>query len=64
MMRALRIVVADDEQDMRDWYEKMLPAIGHTVVAVAGTQGTGREMQSHKTRPCHHGYRDARHGRH
>jgi hypothetical protein len=26
-MRALRIVVADDEQDMRDWYEKTLPAL-------------------------------------
>jgi response regulator NasT len=40
-MRALRIAVADDEQDMRDWYEKMLPTLGHTVVAVAET---GKEL--------------------
>jgi response regulator NasT len=41
MTRALRIAVADDEQDMQDYFRTILPRIGHTVVAVAGT---GREL--------------------
>lgn len=35
MSRSLRIVVADDEPDMRDWFQTMLPLLGHEVVAVA-----------------------------
>ena len=35
MTQPLRIVVADDEPDMRDYFRKMLPRLGHTVVAVA-----------------------------
>jgi response regulator NasT len=47
---SLRIAVADDEQDMRDFFEKMLPALGHTVIAVAET---GKELVEHcrKLRP-------------
>ena len=41
MTRPLRIAVADDEQDMQDYFRTILPRIGHTVVAVAGT---GREL--------------------
>ena len=40
----LRIVVADDEPDMRDFFERMLPICGHQVVAVAET---GRELIEH-----------------
>lgn len=35
MNKPLRIAVADDELDMRDYFEKILPRLGHTVVAVA-----------------------------
>jgi response regulator NasT len=35
MTESLRIVVADDEPDMRDYFRKILPRLGHTVVAVA-----------------------------
>jgi len=35
MMPALRIVVADDERDMRDYFHKILPRLGHTVAAAA-----------------------------
>jgi serine phosphatase RsbU (regulator of sigma subunit) len=31
----LRIAVADDEQDMRDYFRKILPRLGHQVVALA-----------------------------
>ncbi len=41
MNRALRIAVADDEQDMQDYFRTILPRLGHTVVAVAGD---GREL--------------------
>jgi response regulator NasT len=37
MSRPLRIAVADDEQDMQDYFRKILPRLGHIVVAVAGT---------------------------
>lgn len=37
MTQGLRIVVADDEADMRDFFEKVLPRCGHQVVAVAET---------------------------
>src|SRR5262245_57432382 len=40
----LRIAVADDEQDMRDFLERMLPLMGHEVVCVAET---GRELVQH-----------------
>ena len=35
MNHTLRIVVADDEADMRDYFRKMLPHLGHRLVAVA-----------------------------
>jgi response regulator NasT len=41
MTRALRIAVADDEPRMRDYFQKILPRLGHEVVAVART---GREL--------------------
>jgi response regulator NasT len=41
MNPSLRIAVADDEPDMRDYFRKSLPRLGHTVVAVAAT---GREL--------------------
>ena len=44
MTRSLRIAVADDEQDMRDFFEKMLPRLGHKVVSVAET---GSELVKH-----------------
>lgn len=37
MTPSLRIVVADDEPDMRDYFRKILPRLGHTVVAAAET---------------------------
>lgn len=33
--RALRIAIADDEVDMRDFLQKILPRLGHNVVSVA-----------------------------
>ena len=39
MSAALRIVVADDEPDMRDYFAKILPRLGHRVVAVAENGG-------------------------
>jgi AmiR/NasT family two-component response regulator len=41
MNAALRIAIADDEPDMRDYFQDMLPRLGHTVVAVAQN---GREL--------------------
>lgn len=35
MTTGLRIAVADDEPEMRDFFEKVLPRFGHRVVAVA-----------------------------
>jgi two-component system, response regulator PdtaR len=32
---SLRIAVADDEPDMRDYFSRILPRLGHTVVGVA-----------------------------
>ena len=50
MNHQLRISVADDEQDMRDFFERMLPLLGHQVVSIAET---GRELLEHckKLRP-------------
>jgi response regulator NasT len=41
MKSALKIVVADDELDMRDYFRQILPLLGHQVVGVART---GREL--------------------
>ena len=41
MSQSLRMVVADDEADMRDYFGRMLPALGHRLVAVANN---GREL--------------------
>jgi AmiR/NasT family two-component response regulator len=35
MNPSLRIAVADDEPDMRDYFQKSLPRLGHKVVVVA-----------------------------
>lgn len=44
MSQRLRIAVADDEADMRDFFERMLPLCGHEVVAIAET---GAELVEH-----------------
>jgi two-component system, response regulator PdtaR len=41
MNRSLCIAVADDEPDMRDYFRKILPRLGHQVV---GAAETGREL--------------------
>jgi response regulator NasT len=41
MNRLLRIIVADDEADMRDYFRRVLPLAGHEVVGVAEA---GREL--------------------
>jgi len=41
MTKSLRIAVADDEPDMREYFEAILPRLGHSVVAVAKD---GREL--------------------
>jgi response regulator NasT len=41
MDQSLRIAVADDEPDMRDYFRKMLPRLGHTVVCLAAN---GKEL--------------------
>jgi AmiR/NasT family two-component response regulator len=41
MNRSLRIAVADDEPRMLDYFQKILPRLGHQVVSVAKT---GREL--------------------
>ncbi|MDA1048941.1 MAG: response regulator [Planctomycetota bacterium] len=40
----LRIAVADDEPDMREYFEKILPRLGHEVVSIAET---GRQLVEH-----------------
>src|SRR5262245_9395164 len=37
----LRIIIADDEADMRDYFKKILPRLGHKVVAAASN---GKEL--------------------
>jgi response regulator NasT len=37
MTEHLRIVVADDEPDMREYFSKVLPRLGHRVVGLAST---------------------------
>jgi response regulator NasT len=41
MNSSLRIAVADDEPDMRDYFSRILPRLGHQVVVLAQT---GREL--------------------
>ncbi|MFO1043603.1 MAG: response regulator [Planctomycetaceae bacterium] len=50
MNRTLRIAVADDESDMREYYQTILPRLGYDVVGVASN---GREMVAicHETNP-------------
>lgn len=43
-MKDLRIAIADDEADMRDFLERMLPRCGHQVVSVAED---GRQLVEH-----------------
>ena len=40
----LRIAVADDEPDMQEYFEKILPRLGHEVVSVAEN---GRQLVEH-----------------
>jgi response regulator NasT len=44
MNEELRIAVADDEEDMREYFEKILPRMGHEVVSVAEN---GRQLVEH-----------------
>jgi response regulator NasT len=44
MTQSLRISIADDEADMRDFLEKMLPRCGHQVVSIAET---GQQLIDH-----------------
>ena len=44
MSQSLRISIADDEPDMRDFFERMLPRCGHQVVSCAET---GRQLIEH-----------------
>ena len=41
MNQSLRIIVADDEPDMQQYFRKILPRLGHQVIAVAAN---GREL--------------------
>lgn len=44
MSQSLRIVVADDERNMHEYLQEVLPRLGHEVVGVAQT---GRELVEH-----------------
>ncbi len=44
MSLQLRIAVADDEPDMQEYFEKILPRLGHRVVSVAEN---GRQLVEH-----------------
>ncbi len=50
MNRSLRIAVADDEPDMRDYFQQILPLLGHQVVVVA-QNGAELVARCHETRP-------------
>ena len=41
MKRGMRIAVAEDEPDVRDYFRRILPQLGHDVVGVAAD---GREL--------------------
>ena len=42
--KALRIAIADDDRDVRDFLERFLPILGHTV---SSTATTGKELVEH-----------------
>ena len=44
LVAVLRIAVADDEPDMQEYFEKILPRLGHEVVSVAEN---GRQLVEH-----------------
>jgi response regulator NasT len=44
MIPPLRIAIADDERDMREYLQQVLPRLGHTVVSAAET---GRSLVQH-----------------
>jgi CheY-like chemotaxis protein len=46
MIKSLRIAIADDEPDVRDYFCRILPLLGHVVVAAASN---GREL----VQSCH-----------
>ncbi len=50
MPTPLRIAIADDERDMRDYFARILPRLGHEIVAAAQN---GRELveRCHAARP-------------
>lgn len=50
MPTPLRIAIADDERDMRDYFARILPRLGHEIVAAAQN---GRELveRRHAARP-------------
>ena len=50
MTQPLRIAVADDEPDMRDYFARILPLLGHRVVAVA-RDGEELVTQCRATKP-------------
>lgn len=50
MNTKLRIAVADDERDMREYFEELLPLMGHEVVASAG-DGADLVLQCRQARP-------------
>lgn len=41
MNKALRIAIADDEPDVRDYFQRILPRMGHEVV---GTAANGQQL--------------------
>jgi response regulator NasT len=47
--QSLRIVIADDEPDMREYFQKILPRLGHQVVA---SVQNGQDLVKH-CRLCH-----------
>src|SRR5262245_8140816 len=50
MTRSLRIAVADDEQDIRDYFARILPLLGHRVV-VAASNGEELVTRCRDARP-------------
>ncbi len=50
MTQSLRIVVADDEADMREYFQRVLPDMGHQVVGIAAN---GKELvaRCHELQP-------------
>ncbi len=50
MRPSLRIAVADDELDMREYFQKLLPRLGHQVVGAA-KDGKALIELCHQTRP-------------